>query len=260
MNPRRRFRPVSLRRRVAVGATVAVLVLVAACGGDDGEGSDPPAGTEESEGVDATDTTDDGAAAPEVPAGAGMTDAPAPPIGSELAEASGGAPAAAGAALDEAPGPADRTALEGVSEVAASVTDADGTVTGCCLLVAATAEQRQRGLMEVTDLGGYQGMVFVWTLDTEGAFWMRNTPDSCRPWSTRTASSCRPRHGACRPPRTTARVPAGGLRTGRARGVRGRSGRPGGGPGSRLARGGPCAGAGRGLSRKCHTPAASSGM
>ena len=30
--------------------------------------------------------------------------------------------------------------------------------------------------MEVTDLGGYQGMVFVWDADTSGGFWMRNTP------------------------------------------------------------------------------------
>ncbi len=102
---------------------------------------------------------------------------PAPPISlDDLAAASGGAPAATGADLDEPPGPADRTGLPDVSEAAASVTAADGTVTGCCLLVAANDEQRQRGLMEVTDLGGYQGMVFVWDADTSGGFWMRNTP------------------------------------------------------------------------------------
>jgi len=179
VNPRRCLRSVSLRRRVATGAAVAALVLLTACGGDDdGASGDPPAGTEAADdATDATDAPDDGTAAPDVPAGARMTDAPAPPLSlPELAEATGGAPAATGAGLDDAPGSADRTGLEGVSEAAAAVTAADGTVTGCCLLVAATDEQRQRGLMEVTDLGGYQGMVFVWDHDTEGAFWMRNTP------------------------------------------------------------------------------------
>ena len=43
-------------------------------------------------------------------------------------------------------------------------------------MVAASAEQRERGLMEVTDLAGYEGMLFVWDDDTRGGFWMRNTP------------------------------------------------------------------------------------
>ena len=30
--------------------------------------------------------------------------------------------------------------------------------------------------MEVTDLAGYEGMLFVWEADTGGGFWMRNTP------------------------------------------------------------------------------------
>ncbi|MEZ5137660.1 MAG: DUF192 domain-containing protein [Acidimicrobiales bacterium] len=54
----------------------------------------------------------------------------------------------------------------------------DGTVCEVCLLAAETPEQRERGLMEVTDpgLGGYDGMVFVYDAPTAGAFWMRNTP------------------------------------------------------------------------------------
>lgn len=102
---------------------------------------------------------------------------PADPVAlDDLAEWSGGAPAAAGVDLPEPPGAARRTAVPGVGETAASITAADGTVTGCCLLVAASDEQRQRGLMEVTDLGGYEGMVFVWDHDVETGFWMRNTP------------------------------------------------------------------------------------
>jgi uncharacterized protein len=137
-------------------ATVVLLfVLAAACGDDGDTGADPRAGTE---------ATSAGPAAEPVDL-------------ATLAAASGGAPAAAGAGLDEPPGDPDRGApVDGVGETAASVTAADGTVTGCCLLVAHTDEQRQRGLMEVTDLGGYQGMVFVFDADSEGGFWMRNTP------------------------------------------------------------------------------------
>lgn len=102
---------------------------------------------------------------------------PADPVAvDDLAEWSGGAPAAGGVELPEPPGAAHRTGLPGVGETAASITAADGTVTGCCLLVAASDEQRRRGLMEVTDLGGYGGMVFVWDRDVETGFWMRNTP------------------------------------------------------------------------------------
>ena len=45
-----------------------------------------------------------------------------------------------------------------------------------CLLLAQTPEERARGLMEVTDLQGYPGMLFVFPAESEGGFWMRNTP------------------------------------------------------------------------------------
>jgi uncharacterized membrane protein (UPF0127 family) len=45
-----------------------------------------------------------------------------------------------------------------------------------CVLVADTADERARGLMEVTDLGGYAGMLFVFEQPVDGAFHMRNTP------------------------------------------------------------------------------------
>lgn len=131
------------------------MAALGACGDDSGAGGGASAGTSP---------------------GAGAQGGPAELVDlDELAAAAGGAPAAAGAGLDEAPGPAERDALPGVGEVAASITAADGTVTGCCLLVASDQEQRQRGLMEVTDLGGYQGMVFVWDADASGGFWMFDT-------------------------------------------------------------------------------------
>jgi uncharacterized membrane protein (UPF0127 family) len=151
------------RRRLwkpTLALAVTVPLVLAACG-DDGDTGPPAAGTETT-----TPSANGGSGAP-----AAMVELDA------LAAASGDAPATAGAGLDEPPGEPDRAAtVDGVGEVAASITAADGTVTGCCLLVASTDEQRQRGLMEVTDLGGYQGMVFVWDADTSGGFWMRNTP------------------------------------------------------------------------------------
>ncbi len=71
-----------------------------------------------------------------------------------------------------------RTPLSGFGEVSVQVTSADGSVLDQCLLLAANAEQRARGLMTVTDptLGGYDGMLFRFESDTQSAFWMRNTP------------------------------------------------------------------------------------
>jgi uncharacterized membrane protein (UPF0127 family) len=155
-DPRRlatsRRRAPSRRRSPARRLLVAVVVasLVAACGDDAG--------------------TSPGATAPTL-------DGPSPEISlADLATAAGDSPAATGADVDEPPGPAGRAGLPGTSETAASVTAADGTVAACCLLVAADSETRRRGLMEVTDLGGYQGMVFVWADETSSGFWMRNTP------------------------------------------------------------------------------------
>lgn len=42
--------------------------------------------------------------------------------------------------------------------------------------VADDAGERSRGLMGVADLGGLDGMLFVYSADTEATFWMKNTP------------------------------------------------------------------------------------
>ena len=44
-----------------------------------------------------------------------------------------------------------------------------------CVLVADTFELRARGLMEVPDLGDYDGMLFAFAEDSLGGFWMANT-------------------------------------------------------------------------------------
>ena len=75
------------------------------------------------------------------------------------------------------PGEAGRTLLDGFDEMAITVQPAGGGDSlFWCLLAALTAEQRERGLMEVTDLGGYSGMVFVYDFDSTNSFYMRNTP------------------------------------------------------------------------------------
>jgi uncharacterized membrane protein (UPF0127 family) len=74
------------------------------------------------------------------------------------------------------PGEPDRVLLEGFDEVAVTVDSGDGPTLAWCLLAALNAQQRARGLMEVTDLQGYSGMAFVYDEDVENAFYMRNTP------------------------------------------------------------------------------------
>lgn len=151
------MRPVRFRRRprlwiAAAASAVVAVMLGAACGGDDDAAPNP------------------------WPSDPAVADG-------DLAALSGDASAAQGAGLAEPPGLVERVALEefdvgdlSFGEVAIAMTGPDGEVTGWCVLVAATSEQRQRGLMEVTDLGGYGGMLFVWDADSSSGFYMRNTP------------------------------------------------------------------------------------
>jgi hypothetical protein len=94
-------------------------------------------------------------------------DGPADPSLAELVEG--------GPSSGPLPGDPNRVLLEGFSEVAISVQAEPGTL-AWCLLAALSSDQRARGLMEVTDLQGYEGMVFVYQEDVENTFYMRNTP------------------------------------------------------------------------------------
>ena len=166
--PSVRARTVRACVRPAGGLVFAAALALgaSACGGDDDAGPSPDDG-----GAPAGES-----ASPDE--GGATTLATVPP---DLAEASGNAPAARGAALDEPPGDPDRSPLEGepidggFGEAALSVTRPDGTTLGWCVLLALTGGQRQRGLMEVTDLNGYDGMLFAFPSDNEGGFWMSNT-------------------------------------------------------------------------------------
>ncbi len=75
------------------------------------------------------------------------------------------------------PGDPTRVPLEGFDEIAITVAPpGGGDLAAWCLLAALTANQRARGLMQVTDLQRYAGMAFVYDNDVTNAFYMRNTP------------------------------------------------------------------------------------
>jgi len=146
--------------RVAVVA-VGLSLLAAACGDDDDDSA--AASTQSSGGSDAS-----GDAGKSPPGGSTDTDGGLP--------SAGGAVAAQGAGLATPPGPTERTRMPNFGEVAIAIRNPDGTVKGWCVLLAETSQQRERGLMEVTDFGGYAGMLFVWNADSTSSFYMRNTP------------------------------------------------------------------------------------
>ena len=131
-----------------------------------------------------------------------------------------------------------RTPLPGYGEIAFRVSSG----TKRCGILAETPQQQSRGLQQRTDLGGYDGMLFVFPSDTTVTFWMRNTPlplsiawfDSAGHFVSQTdmtpcadVSTC-PTYSAARAYRYALEVPRGGL-TGL--GV---------GPGSQLVVGGGC--------------------
>jgi uncharacterized membrane protein (UPF0127 family) len=96
----------------------------------------------------------------------------------------GGSAPSAGATTTTSPlsslpaGTADGGAVapEGFSLVTIVVVDADGDEHVLCVWLADTAAERQRGLMGVTDLGGADGMLFVYGDPTDSNFWMFGTP------------------------------------------------------------------------------------
>ena len=66
-------------------------------------------------------------------------------------------------------------APQGFRAVLIEVTKPDGTKTTYCVWLAATEPERERGLMQVTGLGGADGMLFRFGADQSGAFWMKDT-------------------------------------------------------------------------------------
>jgi uncharacterized membrane protein (UPF0127 family) len=73
--------------------------------------------------------------------------------------------------------PTSSSPFEGVPAELAGIVLASVRLDGVDLQAATadTAALRARGLMQVTDLGSVDGMLFVWPEDTTGLFWMKGT-------------------------------------------------------------------------------------
>jgi len=72
-------------------------------------------------------------------------------------------------------GSSPAAAPQGFRAVLIEVTKADGTKATYCVWLAATEPERERGLMQVTGLGGADGMIFRFGADQSTAFWMKDT-------------------------------------------------------------------------------------
>ena len=163
-----------------------------------------------------------------------------------LLVASAAAWVANGANGPEDPRLASASRVAGFGEVAFRVRPAgpSGASSGpYCALLAETEAQRGRGLMGRRDLAGYDGMVFRFSEDSSGTFWMQDVPipltvawfdSSGRFVSAADMTPCPdgrcPSYGAARPYRLALEVQGGGLH------------RLGVGPGSVIDVGGPCPG------------------
>jgi uncharacterized membrane protein (UPF0127 family) len=105
--------------------------------------------------------------------------------GSTTTSAPTSAPLTAGSSSDEeattlppvdGPFAEGRTPIPGFAEVEVRIVEGpDGEPIIICVLVADTPAQRARGLMEVTDLGGYDGMLFRFETESANGFWMKDT-------------------------------------------------------------------------------------
>jgi len=149
---------------------LALAVTLAACGGDD----DATTAT----GVTTVATAGRATVTPSTePVTVPVTD-PEPPPATEATEATtttGAGPTTTVAPPTTVPA-VPAVVPEGFAARRGVITAADGTVCDVCLWLAEAPADRARGLMGVTDLGGADGMVFVWDEPTQGNFWMRDTP------------------------------------------------------------------------------------
>ena len=73
------------------------------------------------------------------------------------------------------PAPTTSTSAAGTSTAAVTIDGAGGTVDLPAVELAATPEDRERGLMGRTELGADEGMLFAFPEPWTGAFWMKDT-------------------------------------------------------------------------------------
>lgn len=71
--------------------------------------------------------------------------------------------------------PETETLLSTFGVASVEITEGD-LHTDLCVLTASTSQQRARGLMQVTEFDGFDGMVFLYDADSSGAYYMFNTP------------------------------------------------------------------------------------
>jgi len=71
--------------------------------------------------------------------------------------------------------PSTTAVPKGYDAIVLRVTDASGTTREFCVLVADTEAKRERGLMDVDSLGGYDGMLFRFASPTNAQFYMFQT-------------------------------------------------------------------------------------
>ena len=115
----------------------------------------------------ARSSTSSSAPAPAREAASASAPAPAPPSPSPPARARVDAASPTSTVV--------RRPLPGFGQTAFRVTDARGGVVDGVALLADDQSSRQRGLMEQSDLRGYDAMVFRFPSPTTGTFFMRNT-------------------------------------------------------------------------------------
>ena len=80
-----------------------------------------------------------------------------------------------GAPTSATSAPSAGSLAEQFGTVAARLVELSGQVVELCLLHADTAEERSRGLMQVTDLDGHDGMLFTMDGPSDGPFYMYRT-------------------------------------------------------------------------------------
>lgn len=132
---------VGVRRRASL-ILVLLVVAVAACGGDDTPDTSDTSAVETAEAPSSTLL---------------VTTTTSAPSGEEAC------PAATGD-------------LARFGSTSITVIAPEGDAVARCVLVADTADLRNRGLMGVTDLQGFDAMVFAYADTSWGGYWMKDTP------------------------------------------------------------------------------------
>ena len=167
-----------LRRGVWVVLALGVLALLVR--GADGP-PDPylvPAGAEDAEAQQETESSGAAAVPPEAPGPDAPTTTPPDPGAAMVSPTPSttevAAPPPAPMVATRPPAPARRP-LPGFDETGFRITSGDGGTFDGVALLADDGPSRSQGLMEQTDLRGYDGMVFRFDSPTTGEFYMRNT-------------------------------------------------------------------------------------